>query len=293
MNRQLRKLFLTLPIDRLLSINSPYHGSHDNRESGFQSDFSEYKHYQKGDSVKNIDWKVYAKTQKTYVKHFHSKKAKEVTLLVDASTSMGVDFLEKGTLKKKVLLEVLTYFLDYLQLHGERFDLFFLQDQQNFFFKKATSSTHLNQIKGLKSKQVLEDFSPKGKVNLKKTLLLLLKTIKHHSNVFLFSDFYLELTDLNAISAMFVKKKIDLHLVHLIDSNEFKKKPPHGAYFLEDSETNEKLIFDWNKQWKEYRAFFMKHLQALEKMALIKKMPYHKIETNQNPLNSFMALFYS
>ena len=293
MNPQLRKLFLTLPIDRLLSINSLYHGSHDHHQSGFQSDFNEYKHYQKGDNIKNIDWKVYAKTQKTYVKHFHSKKAKEVTLLVDASTSMGVDFLEKRNLKKKVLLEVLTYFLDYLQLHRERFDLFFLQKGQDSFFKKAISSLDFNQAKGLKSKQVLENFSPKGKGNLKKTLLSLLKTIKGHSNVFLFSDFYLELTDLNVISAMFVKKKIHLHLVHLIDSNELKKNSLSGAYFLEDCETKEKLIFDWNKQWKAYRAFFMQHLQALEKMALVKKIPYHKIETNENPLNSFMAFFYS
>lgn len=60
---------------------SPYHG--------FSVEFAEYRQYMQGDNVKTIDWKVYAKTDRTYVKVFEEETNLIGTILLDKSGSMG------------------------------------------------------------------------------------------------------------------------------------------------------------------------------------------------------------
>jgi uncharacterized protein (DUF58 family) len=60
---------------------SPYHG--------FSVEFAEYRQYMQGDNIKTIDWKVYAKTDRTYVKVFEEETNLIGTILLDKSASMG------------------------------------------------------------------------------------------------------------------------------------------------------------------------------------------------------------
>jgi len=60
---------------------SPYHG--------FSVEFAEYRQYMQGDNIKTIDWKVYAKTDRTFVKVFEEETNLIATILIDKSGSMG------------------------------------------------------------------------------------------------------------------------------------------------------------------------------------------------------------
>jgi uncharacterized protein (DUF58 family) len=60
---------------------SPYHG--------FSVEFAEYRQYMPGDSLRNVDWKVYAKTDRYYVKIFEEETNLKCTILLDKSASMG------------------------------------------------------------------------------------------------------------------------------------------------------------------------------------------------------------
>ena len=60
---------------------SPYHG--------FSVEFAEYRQYMQGDNIKNIDWKVYGKTDRSYVKLFEEETNLVGTILLDKSGSMG------------------------------------------------------------------------------------------------------------------------------------------------------------------------------------------------------------
>jgi len=60
---------------------SPYHG--------FSVEFAEYRQYMQGDNTKNIDWKVYGKTDRSYVKLFEEETNLIGTILLDKSGSMG------------------------------------------------------------------------------------------------------------------------------------------------------------------------------------------------------------
>jgi len=60
---------------------SPYHG--------FSVEFAEYRQYMQGDNIKNLDWKVYAKTDRFYIKEFEEETNLKATILLDRSGSMG------------------------------------------------------------------------------------------------------------------------------------------------------------------------------------------------------------
>ena len=64
-------------------------GLHRSPFKGFSSEFSDHRRYVAGDDPKDLDWKVYARTGKYYVKRFHAETNMECHLVVDASGSMG------------------------------------------------------------------------------------------------------------------------------------------------------------------------------------------------------------
>jgi uncharacterized protein (DUF58 family) len=64
-------------------------GAHRSPYKGFSSEFSEHRLYTKGDDPKNIDWNVYARTGRYYVKQFRAETSRACHLVIDASGSMG------------------------------------------------------------------------------------------------------------------------------------------------------------------------------------------------------------
>lgn len=85
---------------------SPYHG--------FSVEFAEYRQYLPGESTQNIDWRVYAKTDRHYVKVFHEETNLHARILLDISASMDTQPSEQGITKLhygKLLAAALSYML--------------------------------------------------------------------------------------------------------------------------------------------------------------------------------------
>jgi uncharacterized protein (DUF58 family) len=64
-------------------------GLHRSADLGFSHEFAEYRAYTPGDDLRNVDWNVYARTDRTYVKRYRGETNSPVTLLLDASNSMN------------------------------------------------------------------------------------------------------------------------------------------------------------------------------------------------------------
>ncbi|HUU26782.1 MAG TPA: DUF58 domain-containing protein [archaeon] len=85
---------------------SPYHG--------FSVEFTDHRPYMPGDELKNIDWKLYAKTDRYYIKQFEEETNLKAYLLIDASRSMAYN--QAGTLSKDRYAVLLAASLSYLLL---------------------------------------------------------------------------------------------------------------------------------------------------------------------------------
>ena len=88
---------------------SPYHG--------FSAEFSEHKPYMQGDPIKNIDWKVYGKTDKFFIKQFEEETNLSCHILLDISSSM--DYKEKGEITKLEYGTILAASLSYLMIQQQ------------------------------------------------------------------------------------------------------------------------------------------------------------------------------
>ena len=64
-------------------------GLHRSPFRGFSVEFAEYRQYSPGDEVKHVDWKVYGKTDRYYIKQFEEETSLRVHVIVDSSGSMG------------------------------------------------------------------------------------------------------------------------------------------------------------------------------------------------------------
>lgn len=74
-------------------IRGHHKGSHRSRRFGSSMDFSDFREYHPGDDVRHIDWNVYARTERVYIKRFLDEQEMRVHILVDASKSMQSKWL--------------------------------------------------------------------------------------------------------------------------------------------------------------------------------------------------------
>ncbi len=87
-------------------------GLHKSPYRGFSVEFTEYRHYNPGDDIRHIDWKVFARSEKYYIKQYEDETNVRCQILLDVSASMGyasgeVSKLEYG----KTLAAALAYFM--------------------------------------------------------------------------------------------------------------------------------------------------------------------------------------
>src|SRR5256884_3605015 len=64
-------------------------GLHRSPDFGFSQEFAEYRAYTPGDDLRHVDWNVFARTEKAYLKRYRGETNTEVMVLLDASASMG------------------------------------------------------------------------------------------------------------------------------------------------------------------------------------------------------------
>src|SRR5207237_9932566 len=64
-------------------------GLHRSPDFGFSQEFAEYRAYSPGDDLRHVDWNVFARTERAYLKRYRGEKNCQLTMLLDASASMG------------------------------------------------------------------------------------------------------------------------------------------------------------------------------------------------------------
>lgn len=160
---------------------SPYHG--------FSIEFSEHRLYNEGESTRHIDWKVYAKTDRLYVKRFEEETNLRCHLVIDTSNSM---YYPEGAESSKINFSIFgAACLAYLvQKQRDGFGLTYFSDRIEYQSDTKSSSGHLNLIL-----QELNKLSKKAKTatsqsNITSTLEHLANTLHRRSLVVLFSDMF-------------------------------------------------------------------------------------------------------
>ena len=222
-------------------------GLHRSPYQGFSVEFSEHRKYVAGDDPSDIDWLVYAKTDKFYVKKFESETNVSGLLVMDLSASMGYTHSQK--LSKFEYATSLSAALAYMMIHQQDpVGLITFDDQLRDSLAPHSRRGQLGAILG-----VLSRLEPKGLTDIAGAIHRVAAMIKHRSIVMIFSDFLADSSRIFHALHHLRHRGNDVILFHILDEAE-TQFPFTGMVQFEEPETGETLTFDASGYRDEYLA---------------------------------------
>ncbi len=255
---------------------SPYHG--------FSAEFSEYRQYNPGDSIKYLDWKAYGKTDRFYIKKFEEETNVRSYILLDKSGSMTyssrkISKLEYGS----YIAAALAYLMN---MQKDATGLYTFDTELRDFLPPST--TKLNYIRILK---MLEDISPGGETDLSETFISLAAKIKKRSLILIISDLLDDPDRLIKAIKHFKYKENEVIIFHLLDPDELEFGFQSETIF-EDLETDEKIqTLPWQIR-ESYQRSFTKFLKTIEYELQKANIDYNRILVSE-PLDvALMAYLF-
>ena len=226
------------------------HGLHSSPLQGFSVEFSEHRKYEHGDDPKDIDWRLYARTDKYYVRKYEAETNMTGWLVVDSSASMG--YSNGADVTKFDYAISLAAALSYLMIHRQ--DPVGLATFGEKLGKSLPPRSKRSQFGSILS--TLSQLRPTGETNVAASLAQLAGMIKRASLVMVFSDLLGDPEETLRSVYRLRHAGHDVILFHILDDAE-ARFPFRGTVEFEDPETGETLVVDADSAREDY-------LQALE-----------------------------
>lgn len=212
-------------------------GLHSSPFHGFSVEFSEHRRYSAGDDPKDIDWLVYAKTDKFYVKKFEAETNITGYLVMDASRSMGFTYQQE--LSKFDYAVCLAASLCYLMIHQQDPVGLITFDQK--VRRSLAPRSKRTQLVNILSQ--LSQLRPEGETDIARSLSQIAAMLRHRSLVMVFSDLLVDPSGVIQSLRQLRHGGHDLILFHILDASEVRF-PFAGLVEFEDPETGTKVQVD-------------------------------------------------
>ncbi|HSQ31197.1 MAG TPA: DUF58 domain-containing protein [Gemmatimonadaceae bacterium] len=265
-------------------------GLHRSPLLGASADFAEHRAYMPGDDIRRIDWRVFARTDRFYVKEYEAETNTNFTVVLDVSASMryGSD-PESGRVSKLTygcfLAACLTYFAS---MQRDRVGLAVVD--RDVVEYVPNSAKHLQLI--LHTLDRIERHASERKSGAGRSMLLpplhkLSDTVRRRSLVAVISDFY---EDPDAVMAALNELRgrgNDLIVFHLLDPRELDFSFSDASNFI-DMETGEKMPVIPEYLRQQYQKLIREHSATLAKRIGESRADYALFDTSK-PLDR--ALF--
>ncbi|MCK5582718.1 MAG: DUF58 domain-containing protein [Elusimicrobiales bacterium] len=244
-------------------------GGHLSDTSSAQSqEFTEYKQYVPGNDTRFIDWKVYAKKEKLFIKRYLQEKALKHNFIIDASGSMAFKGANSSFNKWEYSARLLMAFACHTLIKNDPCSLWGLSSVNN---EKTEFSNHLHQL--IAFDNLLSEIKPQGISLPPSKLKNYLRGLDNNSAIVLFSDLMLDYPQLDEVIRLMTSKKIKITVFHIIDALE-KELPWRGQISVKDMETLKEISLSGESIRREYKKEFDKWLMYCRKSFSVKKIPY-------------------
>lgn len=265
-------------------------GLHRSPHLGASTDFAEHRAYMPGDDIRRIDWKLYARSDRYYVKEYEAETNTNFNIILDVSPSMRYGANpETGRLSKLTygcyLAACLAYFSS---MQRDRVGLATID--HDIVDYVPPSAKHLRQI--LHALDRIEKTGrdtavTPGKSVLRPALHKLSDSLRRRSLVLLISDFYEDVDDVIDALAEVRGRGNDMIVFHLLDPSEIDFSFTDATNFI-DMETGEKMPVIPEYLRMQYKQLVKEHTAALSKRIGESRADYAMFDTSK-PLD--LALF--
>lgn len=246
-------------------------GLHASPYKGFSQEFADYRQYMPGDEPKRIDWKVFARSDRFYIKEYQEETNLRAYILLDKSGSMGYG----RTLSKLEYAKYLAASLAYI--------LFKQKDSVGI----ATFDRELREIIVPSSKKVnfmrilktIEKTKPGGETSLSRVLYQLAQKLKRRGLVILLSDLFDKPDSVIRSLRSFRSRKHEILVFQILDVEEYTFPFDKSAIFF-DLESGDELVVQPRVIRTSYQKKFTQLLSDYRQGLLESYIDYELLYTN-------------
>tara|TARA_B100001996_G_C18588867_1_gene565258 strand:+ start:55 stop:957 length:903 start_codon:yes stop_codon:yes gene_type:complete len=208
-------------------------GKHQSPYHGFSVEFAEHRAYHTGDEIRHIDWKLFGKTDRLYVKRYQEETNLNAHLILDTSASM---LYNSGSVSKLSYANSLIAALSYLMINQQdSAGLAQFSDKIDTFIPAKSKPSHLNAILSK-----LNDNKTGDDTNLEPVLHEMAERFNKRGLVILVSDLFDDPNNIMNGLKHFRHKKQEVIVFHILDKKEIEFDFNTRTKFL-DMETGEEI----------------------------------------------------
>lgn len=248
-------------------------GMHRSPFHGFSVEFAEHRPYMPGDPLKNLDWKVWARSDRYLVKQYTEETNLRAHLLLDLSGSMGFRS-ERAAMSKLEYGQSLCAALAYLMIQQQdAVGALLFADQPRAFVPARAVRSHLDEI--LKA---LGAAKPEGRTRLGPALHELAERIKRRGLVILCSDLMDRPAEVLSGLQHFRHKRHEVVVFHILDPDEVEFPYTDTATFV-DLESGTRLTTEPWEIAKRYREKFAAWTGHYRRVCREQRMDYVPLDT--------------
>jgi uncharacterized protein (DUF58 family) len=256
-------------------------GLHRSPDFGFSQEFAEYRAYTPGDDLRHVDWNLFARTERCYLKRYRGETNSQLTILLDASNSMNYS---SHAVSKMDYARYTAASLFYLAIHNQRdpAGLIVFDDEVRNYIRPSTRQGQLHRLLA-----GLEQAEPRARTNFAKPMAHFQEFLRRRGMVVVISDFY-------ESPEMIVKtiEPLRFHgsevvLFHVLDPKEIRPEL-RGPAILVDLETEQRLEVIPEYVKGEYRRKMDSHLQQMSERTRAAGLDYHLLVTDR-PLDAALS----
>jgi uncharacterized protein (DUF58 family) len=256
---------------------SPYHG--------FSVEFAEHREYVPGDDIRHVDWKVWSKTDKLYLKQYEEETNLLSYLLVDTSESMAYASGENVT--KLQYAQFVAAALAYMILkQQDSVGLIVFDDAVRRYLKPAGSPSQLKEVIRL-----LDVTPAREKSDLGVVFHDLAERFKKRGVVAVFSDLFDDVEKVVNGLKHFRHRRHEVIVFHILDPAEIDF-PFRDTTLFQGLEDVSQVLTDPHALRRAYREEVTSFLKEIEKACRMADIDYVPLRTNQNlgiALSSYLA----
>jgi len=244
---------------------SPYHG--------FSVEFTQHRPYMQGDGLKDVDWKVYGKTEKFFIKQYEEETNLKSYILLDVSKSM--DFSSGDSVSKLDYASTLAAALSYLMIkQQDAAGLTLYSNKIVQHLPPKAARPYLHQIL-----RTLSLANPSDTTNTATCLNSVAEKIKRRGLVIIISDLFDDVSSIISALKHFSYNKNEVIVFQILDPMERSFAFGKDAIF-KDMETEEEMTTQPYQIQKAYKLAMEEFVNTIKRECLNSNIDYNLIETS-------------
>ncbi len=263
------------------AVEGFFSGLHPSPFQGFSVEYSDHREYHQGDEMKFVDWKIFARSDRLYIKRFQQETNTTIYILLDTSRSMSFG---GGAVRKIDYASYLAAALSYLMLgQSDSAGLISFAERITAQIPPASRRTHLNAIL-----TALDRHTVSGGTNLAGILHTVADTTKRRGLIVLISDLLDDENDIFKGLAHLKFLKHDVIVFHVMDHQELNLDYK-GLIQFEDLESKDKMRAFPQSIQSGYRQRVGAFLDEVKKTLGNSKIDYCLLDTSEPLDRAFIA----